>query len=186
MKFITASAAMLILATTAGLAQTVAPSTPRAFSHRTSGMAMTDAEGKAAAARSESLMQQRVDEMKATVAKMHVLLKQMQTTAVATHSKDPVAKANLQMWELMVGQFDKQLAELGQAARVREDMESRRQAMYKQAEQRAGRTDRYGGSVVAELSHTSYTRINFPDIAIKFFRFTPVAETGRGSATAAV
>lgn len=137
MKFITASAAMLILATTAGLAQTVAPSTPRAFSHRTSGMAMTDAEGKAAAARSESLMQQRVDEMKATVAKMHVLLKQMQTTAVATHSKDPVAKANLQMWELMVGQFDKQLAELGQAARVREDMESRRQAMYKQAEQRA-------------------------------------------------
>ena len=100
-------------------------------------MAVTDAEGKAAAARSESLMQQRVDEMKATVAKMHVLLKQMQTTGVATHSKDPVAKANLQMWELMVGQFDKQLAELAQAARVREDVESRRQAMYKQAEQRA-------------------------------------------------
>ena len=137
MKLITASAAMLILATTAGLAQTVAPSTPRALSHRTSGMATTDAEGRATAARSESLMQQRVDEMKATVAKMHVLLKQMQTTAVATHSKDPVAKANLQMWELMVGQFDKQLAELSQAARVREDMESRRQAMYKQAEQRA-------------------------------------------------
>ncbi len=137
MKSITASAAILILATTAVVAQTVAPSAPRAFPHRTSGMAVTDAEAKAAAAHSGSLMQQRVDEMKTTVAKMHALLKQMQTTAVANHSKDPVAKANLQMWELMVGQFDKQLAELSQAAHVREDMESRRQAMYKQAEQRA-------------------------------------------------
>lgn len=135
MKSITASAAILILATTAVWSQT--PSTPRAFSHRTSAMAVTDAESKAAAARSGSLMQQRVDEMKTTVVKMHELLKQMQTAAVANHSKDPVGNANLQMWELIVAQFDKQLAELSQAAHVREDMESRRQAMYKQAEQRA-------------------------------------------------
>lgn len=137
MRSIKASAAILVLASTAVFAQTVAPSSPRAFPHRTSGMAMTDAETKAAAARSNSLMQQRVEEMRATVAKMHVLLKQIQTTTVAKRAKDPAEKANLQMWELIVAQFDKQLAELNQAARVREDMESRRQEMYKQAEQRA-------------------------------------------------
>src|SRR5947209_8725781 len=121
MKLTRASATILILATTAVVAQTVAPSTPRAYSHRRSGMAVTDPGAKAGATRSGSLMQQRLDEMKTTVAKMHVLLKQMQTTAAANHSNDAVVKANLQMWQLMVGQFDKQLAELSQAAHVRED-----------------------------------------------------------------
>jgi peptidoglycan hydrolase CwlO-like protein len=103
-------------------------------------MAVTDSQANAAAGRSELLIQQRLQEMKTTLTRMHTLLKQMQTKAADSHSKDSVAKANVEMWELMVGQLDKQFAELGEAARMRGDMEARRQAMYKQAEERSAAT----------------------------------------------
>lgn len=78
-------------------------------------------------------LQQRIQELQSTLDKMHAGLKRMQGKA-AVSAKDPVEKANLQMWELMVGQLDKQLQELKQAEASREDMEARRAAMYKQAE----------------------------------------------------
>lgn len=78
-------------------------------------------------------LQQRVQDMQATVDAMHVALKKMQRKAAAT-SKDPMAKANLQMWDLMVGHLDKQLQQLKQAEASRAEMEARRAAMYKQAE----------------------------------------------------
>jgi peptidoglycan hydrolase CwlO-like protein len=65
---------------------------------------------------------------------MHAVLKQMRSKAA---SKDPLAKANLDMWELLVGHLDKQLQELRIAMVTREDMEARRAAMYKQAEAKA-------------------------------------------------
>ena len=78
-------------------------------------------------------LQQRVQELQSTLDKMHAALKRMQGKTAAS-TKDPMEKANLQMWELMVGQLDKQLQELKQAEASREDMEARRAAMYKQAE----------------------------------------------------
>jgi hypothetical protein len=81
-------------------------------------------------------MNQRVQEMGNTLAKMHALVKQMRTKT-AGGGNDPVAKANVDLWELMVGQLDQQFEQLRAAARTRQDMESRRNAMYKQAEERA-------------------------------------------------
>jgi hypothetical protein len=78
-------------------------------------------------------LQQRVQDLQSTVSKMRTVLKQMQGKSAAS-AKDPVAKANLQMWELMVSQLDKELEELKQAEASRVDMEARRAAMYKQAE----------------------------------------------------
>ena len=78
-------------------------------------------------------LQQRVQDLEATVDKMHQVLKKMQGKSAA-NAKDPAVKANLEMWNLMVGQLDKQLQELKQAEASRQDMEARRAAMYKQAD----------------------------------------------------
>ena len=78
-------------------------------------------------------LQQRVQDLEATVDKMHLVLKKMQGKSAA-NAKDPAVKANLEMWNLMVGQLDKQLQELKQAEASRQDMEARRAAMYKQAD----------------------------------------------------
>jgi hypothetical protein len=93
-----------------------------------------------------------MQDMEGTLVRMHALLKQMAAKGAA-NSKDPLAKANLDMWELMVGHLDKQLEELQQAVATREDMEARRAAMYKQADAkseaaaqaaRAAQADQFG------------------------------------------
>ena len=78
-------------------------------------------------------LQQRVEDLAATVDKMHLVLKKMHTKSAA-NAKDPAVKANLEMWDLMVGQLDQQLQELKQAEASRQEMEARRAAMYKQAD----------------------------------------------------
>ena len=78
-------------------------------------------------------LQQRADELQATVDKMHVVLKQMRSKSAAS-AKDSMVKANLEMWDLVVVQLDKQLQELKQAEASRQEMEARRAAMYKQAD----------------------------------------------------
>ncbi len=80
---------------------------------------------------------ERVKDMEGTLAQMHQVLKQMQDKAAKSHSKDSLAKGNLDMWELMVGHLDKQLQELRVAMAVHEDMEARRAALYKQADAKA-------------------------------------------------
>jgi hypothetical protein len=70
-----------------------------------------------------------------TLTKMHALLKQMR--ANTSSAKDPMAKANLDMWSLMVDQLDNQYEQLRLAARQREDLEARRAALYKQADEKA-------------------------------------------------
>jgi hypothetical protein len=99
-----------------------------------------NAEGLAAANRAQAAANQNLQEMGATLTKMQTLLKQMR--ARTSNSKDPVAKANLEMWTLMVEQLDKQYEQLRLAARQREEMEARRAAMYKQADERAAEAAR--------------------------------------------
>ena len=77
---------------------------------------------------------QRLQDLEETVKNMHALLKQMDAKAAA---KDSLAKQNLQMWELLVTHLDKQLRDLRIATAAHEDMENRRAALYKQADEKA-------------------------------------------------
>jgi hypothetical protein len=99
-------------------------------------IATSNADGAAAAARAKVAANQQMEEMGATLAKMHSLLKQMRAKT-ASSAKDAIAKANLDMWALMLEQLDKQYEQLSLAARARQDLEARRAALYKQADQKA-------------------------------------------------
>ena len=77
---------------------------------------------------------QRLEDLESTVNQMHLMLKQMQARAAKSTTKDSFAKADLGMWELMVGHMDKELQELRAAIAAREEMEARRAALYKQAD----------------------------------------------------
>lgn len=101
-------------------------------------VATSNAEGVSAAARAKAAASQHLLEMGSTLTRMHVLLKQMHTSA----AKDSTAKANLEMWSLMVGELDKQYEQLSLAAREREEFEARRAALYKQADEKAAEAAR--------------------------------------------
>jgi hypothetical protein len=75
--------------------------------------------------------------MDSTLSQMRGVLKQMQAKAARSKVSDPLAKANLDLWELMVGHLDKELQQLHETLGVREDMEVRRLALYKQADAKA-------------------------------------------------
>lgn len=98
-------------------------------------MATSNAEGIAAANRAKAAANQSLQNMGATLTKMQGLLKQMRARTAS--AKDPVAKANLEMWTLMLDQLDKQYEEMRLAARQREELEARRASMYRQANERA-------------------------------------------------
>ena len=111
--------------------------------HQRSVMATsTDADSKTAEMRAKAAVNQRVQEMETTLTKMHLLLKQMQASPAVKSSKDPMTKANLEMWGLMLQQLDKQFDQVKVAAREREDLEARRSAMYKQAQEKAAQSAR--------------------------------------------
>ena len=97
--------------------------------------ATSNAEGLAAANRARAAANQNLVEFGNTLTKMQALLKQM--SAKTNNAKDPVAKANLDMWTLMLDQLDKQYEQLRLAAHQREDLEARRAALYKQADEKA-------------------------------------------------
>lgn len=102
---------------------------------RQSVAATSNAEGIAAANRARTAANQGLQEMGATLTKMQAVLKQMR--ANASSAKDPMAKANLDMWTLMVERLDKQYEELRLAAHQREELEARRAALYRQADEKA-------------------------------------------------
>jgi hypothetical protein len=81
-------------------------------------------------------MRERVRDMQGTLAKMHAVLDQMRANSAVT-SKDPLAKANLDMWELMVTHLDSELKDLRLAMVEREQWDARRAAMYQQADAKA-------------------------------------------------
>ena len=110
------------------------PASPLA-ARRQPVVATGNAEGVAAANRAKAAANQNLQDMGATITKMQDLLKKMRSHTTAT--KDPMAKANLEMWTLMVDQLDKQYEQMRLAARQREEMEARRAALYKQADERA-------------------------------------------------
>jgi peptidoglycan hydrolase CwlO-like protein len=72
--------------------------------------------------------------MESTLTQMRLVLKKMDDKAAKSKTQDSLAKANLDMWELMVSHLDKELRELKIAMAAREDMEARRAALYKQAD----------------------------------------------------
>jgi hypothetical protein len=144
MKFGNVTAAVVVLAVTTALAQRSTPVTATVggpvISQRNSlagGMGTSSLAGnKKAGVQTPATLGERVQDMEGTLAKMHAVLRQMRTKS-ALSSKDPLAKANLDMWELMVGHLDRQLQELRVAMIAREDFEARRAAMYKQADAKA-------------------------------------------------
>jgi hypothetical protein len=82
-------------------------------------------------------MRERLQEMESTVSRMRVLLKQMHARADKSKATDALTKANLDLWELMVGQLDKEFEQLRQTLAAREDLEARRAALYQQADAKA-------------------------------------------------
>jgi hypothetical protein len=85
----------------------------------------------------QTSLRERVQDMESTLSKMHLVLTQMQDTAAKSKTQNELAKANLDMWKLMVDHLEKELQELNMAAAAREDMEARRAALYKQADAKA-------------------------------------------------
>lgn len=137
MKSISKAVATMLLAATAAWAQSASPSMAARASRSNSRtmMATSNAMGLAQNQQAQAAMRQRVEDMGSTLAKMHMVIKQMQAKSAA--SKDSMAKANLEMWGLMLQDLDKQYEQLRVATRTREEMEARRAALYKQAEAKA-------------------------------------------------
>jgi hypothetical protein len=140
--FRNAARAIVILAVTTAMAQTTSPSPTvpggtevmqrQGFAGRR-GLPGNQTRGLQAPAP----LRQRVQDMEKTLSQMHLVLKQMQEKAAKSKAQDALAKANLDMWKLMVGHLDKELQELRVAATAREDLEARRAALYKQADAKA-------------------------------------------------
>jgi len=99
---------------------------------------------------------QRLQDMESTLASMHTLLKQMRAKA-ASSPKDPLIKANLEMWELLVGHLDKQLLDLRAATAARDELMARRAAMYKQADDKAAAAAQAARSASAGQAPTATT-----------------------------
>lgn len=134
MKFASTIAAITVLAASTALAQSAVPAPS---SHPRRVVAEGNALAVAENAQAQTTMHQRVADMGNTLTRMHTLLKQMQGKISASGSHDPMVKANLEMWGLMLEDLDKQYVQLRVASHAREDLESRRAALYKQAEAKA-------------------------------------------------
>lgn len=145
MRVHSSAAAILLLAAVQAFAQNTpaagsaspnfAPASPATAYARPPRMPMTAARSSSANIANPLSLRQRAEEMDSTVSKMHELLEQMRKRAAL--SKDSSAKANLELWTLMVNHLDAELKDLKISMAVREDMEARRTAMYKQADAKA-------------------------------------------------
>jgi hypothetical protein len=82
---------------------------------------------------------ERLQEMEGTLTSMHALLKDMQAKNASSRLKDPVAKANLEMWELLLVHLDKEFHQLQAATATRQELEARRASLYNQAYEKAAK-----------------------------------------------
>jgi hypothetical protein len=142
MTFRNVTRVIVVLAATAALAQSTPPGTlPGGGPIASQRRGLPGAGGLAAKQnpklRAVPSLPERVKDMEQTLAQMHVVLKRMQAKQAKSGVKDSLAKANLDMWGLMVGQLDNELQELRAALAAREDMEARRAALYRQANAKA-------------------------------------------------
>jgi len=152
MKLKNASVALAILAT--AVLAGVTPSamaqqgTPSAMHRRVAGRRGMSTAGAATTtptgAETLASMQKRLQDMQTTLIKMHAVLKQMRAKALKAGPKDSVAKADVDMWALLLGNLDSQFEEMRATTIARTEMESRRDAMVKEMEARkaaqAGKT----------------------------------------------
>jgi peptidoglycan hydrolase CwlO-like protein len=130
----------VVLAATAALAQSAQPgTTPGAPILNSQGLTARRAPGGNKTTDPQSLvaMRERVEDMGSTLSQMRVLLKQMQVKATTSKATDSLTKANLNMWELMVGHLDKELQQMRVTLAARQDLEARRAALYRQADAKA-------------------------------------------------
>jgi len=140
MIFRSATRVVVLLAATAALAQSAQPGTtpgapilnPQGLTGRRGpvGNKTADPQGLAA-------MRERVEDMQSTLSQMRVVLRQMQAKAANSKATDSLTKANLDMWGLMVGHLDKELQQMRVTLAAREDLETRRAALYRQADAKA-------------------------------------------------
>lgn len=127
----------LLAASTAGVqAQNVSHLAANKAPARPFNPMQAAASRRAASETAPPTMRERVQDMQGTLAKMHAVLDQMRAKSAVT-SKDPLAKANLDMWELMVSHMDSELKDLRLAMVEREEWDARRAAMYKEADAKA-------------------------------------------------
>ena len=151
MIFRSATRVVVVLAATMAFGQSAQPgTTPSAPILNSQGLTgrrgpvgnkTTNPQGLAA-------MRERVEDMGSTLSQMRVVLKQMQAKAAKSNATDSLTKANLNMWELMVGHLDKELQQMRVTLAAREDLEARRAALYRQADAkveaaRGGRAARF-------------------------------------------
>lgn len=135
MRVSSAAASILILWAATVWAQSTSPVTASADNRRAAGSRMVMAgppQNKLTSVQSATALE-RMQEMESTLKKMHALLLQMRGKTGSGDSKDPFAKANLEMWQLMLGHLDKQFDQLRMATLEGEDLKARRADMYKQA-----------------------------------------------------
>lgn len=145
MMFQNATRVIMVLAVTTALAQSAPPTTsssPQAAVP--GGNDVMQRQGYAArraplakqprGVPAQTSLRERFQDMESTLTKMHLVLTQMKDKAAKSKTQDALAKANLDMWELMVSHLDKELRDLKIAMEAREDMEARRAALYKQAD----------------------------------------------------
>lgn len=142
MRFRNATRAIVILAVTTAMAQgtpaaPTVPGGPEVMQRKGFASRRGPVSNRTRGLSTPTPLRERVHDMENTLAQMHLVLKQMQGKAAKSKTKDSLAKANLDMWELMVGHMEKELQELKIAMAAHEDMEARRAALYKQADAKA-------------------------------------------------
>ena len=138
--FRSATRVVVVLAATMAFGQSAQPgTTPSAPILNSQGL--TGRRGpvgnKTADPQGLAAMRERVEDMGSTLSQMRVVLKQMQAKAAKSNATDSLTKANLNMWELMVGHLDKELQEMRVTLAARQDLEARRAALYRQADAKA-------------------------------------------------
>ena len=149
MTFRNTAAAIVVLVASAVWAQSAPPAGNVASSRSRRVAANSNALAVAENQRAQSATHKRIEDMGSTLVRMHDLLKQMQAKTAKSSSKDPLIKANLEMWGLMLQDLDNQYEQLRLASHTREDIDARRAALYKQAEARAAMAAKNGQGVGA-------------------------------------
>jgi len=138
MIFRNATRVIVVLAATAAFAQNTSPGTTAGapiLSQRQAPLGRRGPIGnKNADPQGLIALRARVEDIEKTVSQMHAVLKRMSSKS---KTSDSITKANLEMWQLMVGHLDKELEQMRVAVAAREDMEVRRAALYKQADAKA-------------------------------------------------
>ena len=140
MTFRNATRVVVVFAATAALAQSAQPgTTPGApvLNRQAPTARRGQAGNKPADTPGLTAMRDQLTDMESTLSKMQVALKQLHAQAAKSKTADPLTKANLNMWDLMVGHLDKEVQQMRVTLAAREDMEVRRAALYKQADAKA-------------------------------------------------